>query len=142
MKKTDFKKCLVLDASYMPRSIITSERAFTIFYKGNAEIVENHPSKFKVVNPNLEIYKPSIIRVKKNMKVDFHKTKLSRENVFKRDDYTCVYCGKRDKKDCTLDHVHPVSKGGKDSFENCVTACKKCNSEKDNLTVYSSGEKV
>ena len=141
MKKTDFKKCLVLDASYMPRSIITSERAFTIFYKGNAEIVENHPSKFKVVNPNLEIYKPSIIRVKKNMKVDFHKTKLSRENVFKRDGYTCVYCGSEDKRKLTIDHVIPQSRGGKDTWENLVTACFKCNQEKNDLTIKEWGRK-
>ena len=141
MRKTDFKKCLVLDASYMPRSIITSERAFTIFYKGNAEIVENHPSKFKVVNPNLEIYKPSIIRVKKNMKVDFHKTKLSRENVFKRDGYTCVYCGSEDKRKLTIDHVIPQSRGGKDTWENLVTACFKCNQEKNDLTIKEWGRK-
>lgn len=142
MKKTDFKKCLVLDASYMPRSIITSERAFTIFYKGNAEIVENHPSKFKVVNPNLEIYKPSIIRVKKNMKVDFHKTKLSRENVFKRDGYTCVYCGSEDKRKLTIDHVVPQSRGGRDTWENLVTACLNCNQEKDNLTLEEYGKTI
>lgn len=142
MKKPEFKKCLVLDGSYIPRSIITSERAFTIFYKGNAEIVENHPVTFKVVNPELEIYKPSIIRVRKNMKVDFHKTKPSKENIFKRDNYTCVYCPCDDRRKLTIDHVIPKSRGGKDTWENLVTACFKCNQEKDDLTLEEYGKVI
>lgn len=147
--KAEYNKCLVLDASYMPRSIITTERAFTIFYKGNAEIVDNHYDydaeeyiKFKVANPELELYKPSIIRVKKNMKVDFHKTKLSRENVFKRDNYTCVYCPCDDRKKLTIDHVIPKSRGGKDTWENLVTACFDCNQEKDDLSLEEYGKEI
>ena len=49
----------------------------------------------------------------------------------------CAYCGKEitNENDLTLDHVIPVSKGGKDSSENLVIACKACNSEKANLDV-------
>lgn len=148
MKKQEYGKCLVLDASYMPRSILSSERAFTIFYKGNAEIVENHKDeegnfiKFNIVNPDLEIYKPSIIRVKKNMKVDFHKTKPSRENIFKRDNFTCVYCPCDDKRKLTIDHVIPKSRGGKDTWENLVTACFDCNQEKDDLSLEEYGKAI
>lgn len=149
MKKPEYKKCLVLDGSYMPRSILTSERAFAIFYKGNADIVENHtdpetgePIKFQIVNPDLDIYKPSIIRVKKNMKVNFHKTKVSRENVFKRDNYTCVYCGSENRKTLTIDHVIPQCRGGKDTWENLVTACFKCNQEKNDLSLEEYGKAI
>ena len=34
----------------------------------------------------------------------------------------------------TIDHIIPTSKGGKTSFENCITACKPCNNEKGNRT--------
>lgn len=135
----EFRKCLELNSSYLPTKIINSDRAYILHLKGNAEIIANHPETFGLVNPDYEIYRPSVIRVKKFFQGKIHNVKFSRENVFRRDDYTCVYCGKRDKKDCTLDHVHPTSRGGKDSFENCVTACMKCNREKDNLTVAEWG---
>lgn len=51
-----------------------------------------------------------------------------------------MYCGSGDKRTLTLDHVIPQSKGGKDSWTNLVTACKKCNSEKDSLTIEEWGK--
>lgn len=50
--KREFKKCLVLDSSYMPRQIIESTRAYVIFSKGNAEIVADHPETFNLADPN------------------------------------------------------------------------------------------
>ncbi len=42
-----------------------------------------------------------------------------------------MYCGDHvERKDSTLDHVHPVSKGGKTTWENTVTACAPCNAGK------------
>lgn len=137
-----YKKTLVLDSSYLPRSIITTERAFVISYKGNAEIVYEHPESFKLVNPNLDILKPSVIRVYKYINVPFQKVPLSRLNIYKRDNYECVYCGNTDKRTLTLDHVIPKSKGGKDSWENLVTACKKCNLEKSDLTIEEFGKEI
>lgn len=136
-------KCLVIDNSYMARSIITTERAFTIVYKGNAEVVNEHDIYFKLGRNNkLKIKKPSIIRVFKYVNQPFHKVKLSRENIFKRDRHTCVYCGETDRKLLTLDHVYPQSKGGKNTWENLVTACKKCNGEKDNLLLKEWGRDI
>ena len=53
---------------------------------------------------------------------------LSRENIFKRDGHKCLYCGS--KKDLTLDHVLPKARGGKTTWNNLATACKRCNSKK------------
>jgi hypothetical protein len=58
-----YGKCLVLDSSYIPRSVISTERAFVISYKGNADVIHEHPESFKLINPELDIKKPSIIRV-------------------------------------------------------------------------------
>jgi 5-methylcytosine-specific restriction endonuclease McrA len=71
-----------------------------------------------------------------------HKVPLSRENVYRRDGYACVYCGCDNRKTLTLDHVIPQSKGGKDAWDNLVTACKRCNSEKSNLTLEEYGKEI
>ena len=58
-------------------------------------------------------------------------SRLSKRNVFLRDEYTCQYCGSKvNDVTATLDHVHPVSKGGKTTWENSTTACKPCNYRK------------
>ena len=136
------KKTLVIDSSYMPRSIIDSCRAFVISYKGNAEVIHEHNESFGLVNPLLDIKKPSIIKVNKYVNTRFQKVLFSRENVFKRDNYECVYCGCNNHKTLTLDHVHPKSKGGQNTFENVVTACKKCNGEKADLTLEEYGKEI
>ena len=55
--------------------------------------------------------------------------RLIRGRIFKRDDYTCHYCGERGVK-LECDHVIPVSRGGHHGDENLVTACFKCNRSK------------
>ena len=137
-----FKKTLVVDSSFMARSIISAERAFVISYKGNAEVIAEHPETFGLVNPKLQINKPSIIRVFKYVNQQIHTVPLSRENVYKRDNYECVYCGCSLTKYLTLDHVIPQSKGGKDTWDNLVTACRTCNSEKSDLTLEEFGKEI
>jgi hypothetical protein len=58
-------------------------------------------------------------------------SKKVRFEVFKRDSFTCQYCGHK-APDVLLevDHVNPVSKGGADDILNLITACKDCNSGK------------
>lgn len=57
--------------------------------------------------------------------------KKIRFEVFKRDKFTCQYCGAK-APDAVLhaDHLHPVAKGGKNDILNLVTACQGCNSGK------------
>lgn len=54
-----------------------------------------------------------------------------RAQVYKRDNYRCVYCG-TEVGPLQLDHVRPYSKGGWDSIKNFVTACRSCNAKKGN----------
>lgn len=137
-----YRKTLVVDSAYIARSVIATERAFVITYKGNAEVIAEYPETFGVVNPNLEINKPSIIRVPSFIKMQFQKVPLTRQNVFKRDAYTCAYCGDTDKGSLTLDHVIPQSKGGPNTWDNLVTACKRCNNEKADLTLKEYGKPI
>jgi len=137
-----YQKTLVVDSSFIARSIIPAERAFVISYKGNAEIIAEHPETFGLVNPQLQINKPSIIRVYKYVKQEIQKVPPTRENVYKRDNYECVYCGNSTQKLLTLDHVIPQSKGGKNTWDNLVTACKQCNSEKADLSLEEYGKQI
>lgn len=51
-----------------------------------------------------------------------------RFNIFKRDEFTCQYCGNHPPKVILhLDHIHPVSKGGDNSEDNLITSCFECN---------------
>lgn len=139
-KVIDDTKSLVVDSSYMPRSIISVERAFVIYYKGNAEIVNNYPTHFNTANPEVIYPKPSIIRVFRFVNVKYENVPLTRKNIFKRDNYECVYCGDDNRKALTLDHVVPKSKGGKDRWSNLVTCCYDCNQEKADLTLEEWGK--
>jgi hypothetical protein len=60
--------------------------------------------------------------------------------LFGRDRYTCAYCGGVYKHAAlSRDHVLARSRGGKDSWMNCVTACKGCNQAKGSLLVDDFG---
>jgi hypothetical protein len=56
------------------------------------------------------------------------KVALTRRNIMIRDRFCCQYCGS--KRNLTLDHVHPQSKGGRNTWCNLVTACMVCNQKK------------
>jgi 5-methylcytosine-specific restriction protein A len=46
----------------------------------------------------------------------------------------CYYCEKRFSKELlTMDHVVPIARGGRSTKQNCVVACKECNSKKGHL---------
>ena len=63
-----------------------------------------------------------------NQKVNFN-----RREIWRRDNYRCQYCGVKVVADeCTIDHISPRSHGGLTTWENCVLACYKCNSQKAN----------
>jgi len=139
-----YRQTLLLDSSYLPKNVIDSGRAFVIFMKGNCEIVKHYPKKFGLVRKDVDIYKPAVIRIKEYINIDYHSVPLNRDNIFKRDNHECVYCGRRDldKKSLTIDHVIPQSHGGPNTWENLVTACKKCNGEKSNLTLLEYGKAI
>ena len=82
----------------------------------------------------------SIIAVKSKFKYEKRSPVFSNRNLFRRDLHTCAYCVKTFiDADLTKDHIHPESRGGKTSWMNCVTACKRCNNRKDNRTPEEAG---
>jgi hypothetical protein len=70
---------------------------------------------------------------------DFYNIAENRIKIFERDDYQCRYCSKQlTRFSATLDHVQPVSRGGKNTFDNLVTACLHCNSRRGNRPVMDA----
>ena len=56
---------------------------------------------------------------------------MTRDEVFARDEYRCVYCGEiHALEELSVDHVQPRSRGGDRSGGNLVTACRACNVRK------------
>ena len=54
--------------------------------------------------------------------------KKVRFDVFKRDEFSCQYCGRTTPAvTLEIDHVIPVSEGGSDELHNLITACFDCN---------------
>lgn len=64
-----------------------------------------------------------------------------RKQVFERDSYTCQYCGAKQGNEpwdtMHMDHIIPISKGGKTVLWNLITACEKCNNHKKSQDVDS-----
>ncbi|WP_237065415.1 HNH endonuclease [Microbulbifer guangxiensis] len=65
---------------------------------------------------------------------------LTNQSLFARDQYICLYCGEFfSGTQLTRDHVMPTSRGGADSWENVVAACKSCNNRKGAMTPDEAG---
>ena len=65
---------------------------------------------------------------------------LTNAALFARDAHLCLYCGvEQSRQHLTRDHVRPLSKGGRDTWENVVSACCRCNSRKGGRTPQQAG---
>lgn len=130
--------CLVLNAdgapiSVLPLSVVDWQEAIKYLVLEKAHVLAWHEN-WIVHSEYWSTPVPSIIMLKDYMKSK-NGVRFSKANVFLRDLYTCQYCiGTLTKKDCTLDHVHPISLGGKSVWDNSVTACGPCNARKSNST--------
>lgn len=119
--------------SYLPLSTIAWKEAILYMYHDKCSVLEWYDD-WLVRSPTWETKVPAVIMLK-----DFVKQKtqvrFSKYNVFLRDQYTCLYCDEKLKSsEATMDHVIPISKGGKTNFLNIVTACHLCNGTKGNHT--------
>ncbi len=65
---------------------------------------------------------------------------LSNPALFARDAHLCMYCGQQfPARELSCDHITPLSRGGTDSWNNAVTACKRCNNHKAGRTPEQAG---
>ena len=115
--------------SWMPLSVLTWQEAIKYMVLDKGRVLEWH-DHWIVHSSNWETRVPAVMMLTEYMKPK-NSIRYSKANVFLRDGYVCQYCSTHlDKKDCTLDHVLPISHGGKSTFENATTACGPCNASK------------
>lgn len=92
-----------------------------------------HGGKSRMTGEISTVAVPSIIAVRNKINIKRRESTLTNRNLFGRDLNMCAYCGEVHDTDhkLTRDHIIPVSKGGANSWMNCVTSCKHCNNKKD-----------
>jgi len=121
------RKVLVLNQSYEPLMVINAKRAIVLIIKEKVKMLEKYSENIRSVQNSFDL--PSVIRLNFYVHLKYKDIVLNRRNILKRDDYKCQYCSKQTTP-LTLDHIIPKNKGGKDSWENLVAACSKCNTRK------------
>lgn len=149
-------RVLVLDPRFQPINEIPLRKAVKLMcresvdehgrYRPIAEPVYN-PDKPKedqsfVVRMMGKVFLvPRILRLVRAIRRKMrHSVPLSKKNIMVRDRFTCAYCGT--KHDLTIDHVVPISKGGKQSWDNMITACMTCNQKKADRLPNEAGMRL
>jgi 5-methylcytosine-specific restriction endonuclease McrA len=122
---------LVLNAdakpySILPLSTITWQESIKYFVLDKVTVLEWYDD-WVVSSPNWETRVPAVVMIKKYIRKN-SSVRFTKFNLMLRDAYTCQYCDANlTRSQCTLDHVLPISKGGKTTWTNVVTACGPCN---------------
>ena len=130
-------RCLALNASFEPLTLVPVRRALRLVIEGKAEIVEAERDQ-TVRSARLALPRPAIIRLVRFVHVPRRfRRQVTNTFLFARDEYRCQYCGRhqaelRTRECLTRDHLVPVSRGGGNAWSNVVTACSSCNTRKGN----------
>jgi len=135
-------RTVMTTADGIPFRDISVQDAILKLLSGKAIAVENHP-ELAFHSQHMEIPVPLRIQSLRYVKLPNHfygPAKLSNINLFTRDNHYCKYCGA--EENLTRDHVVPLSRGGKDVWENVVTSCTKCNNRKGDRTPEEAGMRL
>jgi 5-methylcytosine-specific restriction endonuclease McrA len=130
-------RCLALNASYEPLTMVPVRRALRLVIDGKAEIVEADPGRV-MRSATVSVPRPAVIRLVRFVHVPRRfRRQVTNTFLFARDDYRCQFCGRtggdlRHRECLTRDHLVPISRGGTNEWTNVVTACSSCNTRKGN----------
>lgn len=111
-----------------------------LIFLEKAKIVETYSGEF-IRSVNGKWAKPAVIAINRYIEPS-RMRRFSKKAILVRDGYECQYCGLHDRKNLTLDHVVPKSKGGVKSWENIVACCRSCNQIKGSKDLNRSGLKL
>lgn len=147
---------LVLNRNWVAIQTTTVRNALCLLYSGVAraihtETFETHDfdswadlaisrDEPRIHTVRLEIKVPEVILLLSYDKVPRRQVTFSRRNLYRRDRYTCQYCGATPgSAELSIDHLIPRSRGGRTTWTNCVLACVNCNKQKGNRTLVEAG---
>jgi 5-methylcytosine-specific restriction endonuclease McrA len=130
------KPVLVLNANFEPINVCGFHRALGLMLSEKASLILDGRGTIKTARAIYPI--PSVIRLHHMVQRPHPKISLCRREIFRRDQFTCQYCG-RTTLLLTVDHVFPKHLGGKHTWTNLVTACPSCNHRKGGRTLSESG---
>ena len=145
------KPVLILNRVFAPVQLTTAKRAFVLLYGGGARALDEAGEEYDfdlwrelpvrdaddalpIVGGALRV--PRVLHLHRYDRTPRVTVRLTRRNLMFRDQHQCQYCGKQPPlRELNIDHVLPRSRGGDDTWENLVTACKSCNHRKGGKTV-------
>ena len=130
---------LLLNQNYEPLNVCRTRRAIVLLSKGKAELLANGRAPIQSAR---QLYpRPSVIRMLYHVRRPRPTVRLSRREVFVRDEYLCQYCAETTIEP-TVDHVIPRRLGGRRRWENLATACRRCNLRKAGRTPHEAGMRL
>jgi 5-methylcytosine-specific restriction endonuclease McrA len=147
---------LVLNRNWQPVGVATVAKALTKVWNDGAQIVDpadyqqyswDDWSQLRPADGDLcirtrrfRLRVPEVVTLTKYDRLPTNAVTFSRRNVFKRDRFTCQYCGTQPgSEELTIDHVVPRAHGGTSTWTNCVLACIECNARKADRTPEQAG---
>ena len=144
------KPVLILNRVFAPVQLTTAKRAFVLLYGGAAHALDESGEEYDfdlwrslpvrdeddalpIVGGALRV--PRVLHLHRYDRTPRVTVRLTRRNLMFRDAHQCQYCGKQPPlRELNIDHVLPRSRGGDDTWENLVTACRVCNLRKGRRT--------
>lgn len=132
---------LQLDVSGRPQAWITTREAAVIYASDGIAWTVGQPchvlrgglQRRTGLQSRIELHPIIAVRGSVPHRAWRHSPALSNAKLFVRDRYVCAYCGhSHASDDLTREHIQPTSRGGVDSWMNCITACRGCNGRKGN----------
>ena len=134
---------LVVNSTMEVRALVPWSKAMTMILDEKAYVVLDRPDGATIRSAYQTFNKPmvvSLVKYAKDMRRTFQlEDSVTKTHVLQRDRYTCQYCGAYGD---TIDHIFPKSRGGKNTWGNFATACKKCNNFKRDRTPEEAGMPV
>ena len=138
------RNVLLLNSSEEVLQVINWRKAVKLLESGKARKPFDYNKTYTIRTVTGKYKLPAAIVLLRYVYLPYDDSSPTRRNVFKRDKWTCQYCGyhSKDTKKLTIDHVHPQCKGGGTQWTNLVTACPTCNGKKANKLLKECGMKL
>ena len=130
------RKVLLLNASEEILKVINWQHATKLMLSGKARKPYGHDDEYEIKTISGVFRLPTALVLVQYVHIPYKNAAVNKQNVLRRDDYTCGYCSKKlSNSTGTVDHVVPVSRGGKNTWLNVVASCRDCNCKKDNMSL-------